>query len=142
MKRYLGKLKAYLSKQGSKLTKERSKMLREVAGLHKHFESESFLAMLNRKKLGISRPTFYRTLNLFVKAGIIGKSNLEDGRVIYEHLLGHGHHDHFVCTNCGRVIEFADPEIEKQQDKICKKFKFLGVRHQMQIFGLCIKCRD
>ena len=141
MKRYLDKLNEYLDARGLKFTKEREKILREIASFHRHFEAEDFLVRLNKKGLKISRPTFYRTLNLFIRAGVIGKSNLEDGRVIYECLLYQDHHDHFVCTECNRIIEFSDPEIEKQQDNICKKFKFLGIRHQMQIFGLCGKCR-
>ena len=141
MDKYSIKLNEYLNKKGLKLTKERQKMLHEVSGFHNHFEAESFLEKLKKKGSGVSRPTFYRTLNLFVKAGLIGKSNFEDGRVIYEHLLGHEHHDHFVCTECREIIEFSDPDIEKKQDEICKKFNFSGLRHQMQIFGLCAKCK-
>jgi len=141
MERHIDKLSEYLKNKGLRLTKEREKILREIASFHRHFEAEDFLARLNKKGLKISRPTFYRTLNLFIRAGVIGKSNLEDGRVLYEHLPGHDHHDHFVCADCGKIIEFFDPEMEKQQDKICKKFNFLGIRHQMQIFGLCSKCR-
>ena len=140
MKAYKEKLSKYLDNNGLKLTKEREKILREIAGYHEHFEAESFLEKLNNKGLNISRPTFYRALNLFINAGLISKSNLEDGRVIYEHILHHGHHDHFVCTSCGKIIEFSDPDIERKQNSICEKYKFKGLRHQMQIFGICSRC--
>ncbi|MGB9693517.1 MAG: Fur family transcriptional regulator [Fervidobacterium sp.] len=131
----------YLEAKGLKLTKEREKILRQIISSNKHFEAEEFLFHLNKKRFNVSRPTFYRTLKVFTKLGILAKSNLEDGRVIYENLLSTNHHDHFVCTICGRIIEFKDSEIEKKQEKICEKYNFLGLRHQMQIFGLCKKCQ-
>jgi Fur family ferric uptake transcriptional regulator len=132
----------YIRDKGLRFTKERGKMLAKIMGSRKHFEAEDFLLQLNKKRLKISRPTFYRTLNLFLRSGLISKSNLEDGRVIYENTSSRDHHDHFVCIDCGKMIEFTDPNIERQQDKICRKYGFTAMRHQMHIFGLCDSCRQ
>ena len=51
------------------------------------------------------------------------------------------HHDHLICTNCGKIIEFMDDEIEKRQDKIAKKNRFKIVSHSMQLYGTCETCQ-
>lgn len=137
---YREELSKFLTANDLHFTAEREELIDKIAKYHKHFEAEKFFARLKKEGLKLSRPTYYRNLNLFVKAGLIAKSNLEDGRVIYEHLLRQKHHDHFVCLKCGQIIEFYDPNIEIQRKKICNKYGFQSRRHQMQIFGLCREC--
>jgi Fur family transcriptional regulator, ferric uptake regulator len=135
-------LKEYLKNKGMLLTRERASLLDKIVSQKKHFEAESCFNELRQSKIPISRPTYYRNLKLFLKAGILSKSNLEDGRVIYENRLRQSHHDHFICVGCGKIIEFSDIIIEKRQKQVCKKHKFTALRHQMQIFGLCRRCAN
>ena len=95
------------------------------------------------KKLypSIGFATVYRTLKLLCEAGLCRELKFEDGITRYEHLYGHQHHDHLVCTRCGKFIEIIEPEIEKLQEKLFKKHKFLPQRHRMELYGICKKCR-
>ncbi|MEK6673034.1 MAG: transcriptional repressor [Nitrospirota bacterium] len=55
---------------------------------------------------------------------------------------GHGHHDHFVCLKCGKVTEVFDPKLESIRDELlCRKYRFKGVRHTLDIKGYCADCR-
>jgi Fur family ferric uptake transcriptional regulator len=67
--------------------------------------------------------------------------NFAGKRKRFEHAFEQPHHDHFICDVCGRIIEFVDPEIEKKQEMLCRKYKFRGKRHLLQIFGICKVCK-
>ena len=63
----------------------------------------------------------------------------ESGKAVYE--LNEGqHHDHFVCTSCGKVEEFYDPEIEKRQHAVAKAKGWLVQDHTMALYGQCAHC--
>lgn len=133
-------LKKYLSLKSMLFTKERGQVLDFIEKQKRHFKAEPAFARLKKKYPGISRPTYYRNLKLLVKSGILGKSNLEDGQVLYEKIADRGHHDHFICLECGRIAEFKDAVLERRQKQICKMNNFLPQRHQLQIFGTCREC--
>ena len=75
----------------------------------------------------------------FEQAGLLVRSNFDGGKAIYE--LDEGqHHDHFVCTACGKVEEFFDPEIEKRQQLIAKAKGWVVRDHTMALYGHCADC--
>lgn len=91
----------------------------------------------DRSDIGLA--TVYRVLTQFEQAGILLRSNFESGKAIYE--LNEGqHHDHFVCTTCGKVEEFYDPEIEKRQQIVAKAKGWVVEDHSMALYGLCANC--
>ena len=59
----------------------------------------------------------------------------------FEHKYRHAHHDHMICTECGTILEFLSPEIERLQDEIAEAYGFAIDSHRHQIFGRCQKCR-
>ena len=78
-------------------------------------------------------------LTQFEQAGILLRSNFESGKAVYE--LNEGqHHDHFVCTSCGKVEEFYDPEIEKRQQLIANEMGWTIQDHSMSLYGQCADC--
>jgi Fur family ferric uptake transcriptional regulator len=64
-----------------------------------------------------------------------------DGRMLYEHEYKHTHHDHLICTHCGKLIEFYDEQIERRQDDIVRRYRFKPLRHSHRIFGICAECQ-
>jgi Fur family ferric uptake transcriptional regulator len=64
-----------------------------------------------------------------------------DGRTRYEHNYKHPHHDHMICTECGKTIEFYSAELEAIQDAIVAKHKFRPTQHSLRIFGVCAQCQ-
>jgi len=131
---------SYLRQRGMRCTAERKIILREVFSVHRHFDTEELFEMLRRKKTGISHASVYRTLPLLVNAGLAGRIVAAGGKAVYEHIYGHRHHDHMVCTRCGRNIEFSDDKIEKMQLAICAGYKFKPEYHTLEIKGLCRSC--
>ncbi|MBP2674424.1 MAG: Fur family transcriptional regulator [Deltaproteobacteria bacterium] len=87
----------------------------------------------------IGTVTVYRTLRLLARMGYAKELDFGDGARRYESNLS-SHHDHLVCTACGTVIEFEDPDIEKLQDLVTRRHGFQPAAHRLEIFGRCRKC--
>jgi Fur family ferric uptake transcriptional regulator len=61
--------------------------------------------------------------------------------MLYEHSLGHTHHDHLVCTRCGRIEEFREAQIEKLQKVVARKHGFELTGHVLRLTGICRSCQ-
>ena len=133
--------KQVLSKQGLKLTPQRINILNEVIENHDHRECEEIYLDLKSKQKKVSRATVYRTMEILVQNGFARKLELGDGRARYENKVDIPHHDHLICTSCGKIIEFMDEQIEQLQDKIAEQNKFTLSRHIHQLFGICNQCQ-
>ena len=108
-------------------------------GDHRHLAAEEVYRQLHDQGRGTSLATVYRVLTQFEQAGILIRSNFESGKAVYE--LNEGqHHDHFVCTSCGKVEEFYDPDIEKRQNLIAKAKGWVIQDHSMALYGHCAEC--
>ncbi|HEX5854272.1 MAG TPA: transcriptional repressor, partial [Thermoanaerobaculia bacterium] len=83
----------------------------------------------------------YRTLELLHGCGLVGRVRLNEEKYRYERLRKGEHHDHLVCSSCGKVIEFVDAAIEKRQEAVCKEYDFFATSHSHQITGICSACR-
>ncbi len=132
----------FLRHTGQKVTGSRRKILEEVYRRHDHFDAEELYLRLKERKSGVSRATVYRTLNLLTSCGLVRKMELGESRSMYEHVLGHPHHDHLVCISCGKIYEFNHPLIEEMQKDICRQHDFEMLTHNQQIYGRCRACRD
>jgi Fur family ferric uptake transcriptional regulator len=130
----------FLQQAGQKLTSERAALVREIFSTHYHFEADELLFKMKGKNVKISRATVYRTLELLVKSGMVRRVHLGEDHYHYEHVTGNSHHDHLVCTTCGSVIEFNDPEIEQRQREVCARKRFTPTFHNLQILGVCDSC--
>ena len=105
----------------------------------RHPTAEDVFRVLLEERSDIGLATVYRVLTQFEQAGILIRSNFESGKAVYE--LDEGqHHDHFVCTSCGKVEEFYDPEIEKRQQIIAKAKGWVVQDHTMALYGQCAHC--
>ncbi len=131
----------YLERHGLKLTAERRALFDELFARHEHFEADELLMRLRAKHTKISRATIYRTLDLLVESGIVGRVRIGESGYRYERLRAGEHHDHLICTECGRVIEFYEPQIEVLQDEVCDRYGFLAISHSHQLRGICRRCR-
>lgn len=132
----------FLIKRGLKFTKERQKILYEVFSHHGHFDPEELLLSMRNKEIKVSKASIYRTLPLLLESGLIEQVERNDKHAHYEHILGHEHHDHLICLKCGKVIEVFSPKLEAIQDELCKKKRFNGIKHTLEIKGYCRNCRQ
>ena len=126
---------------GLKATGPRLRILNlfETCG-ERHLTAEDVYRLLLSEQIDIGLATVYRVLTQFEQAGILTRHHFESGKAVFE--LNHGgHHDHFVCVKCGKVEEFYDPELEKQQEAIASKYGFEIQDHELYLYGVCKSCK-
>lgn len=132
----------YLTAKGLKLTAQRSRIFERAFATHEHFSAETLYDWLRQEKgPPVSRATVYRTLNLLQEGGFIDSFEAAAGQLVYEHILGHRHHDHLICVECGRIEEFHDERIERLQEEIAGQRGFDLVKHSHRLLGHCPPCR-
>ena len=131
----------FLKKKGLKYTRQRKVVLKAFLNTEKHVTTEDLYDIVRKKNPDIGHATVFRTLKLMCESGLAEGLNL-DGKIMrYEHQYGHEHHDHLVCTECGKFIEAVDPRIEKLQRELAGRFSFEMTSHKMRIFGICKECK-
>ncbi|MBS0453395.1 ferric iron uptake transcriptional regulator [Variovorax soli] len=129
-----------LKSTGLKATLPRLKILEIFqSGDQRHMTAEDVYRVLLNHHSDIGLATVYRVLTQFEQAGILERSHFESGKAVYE--LNEGtHHDHLVCTGCGKVEEFYDAEIERRQQMVAKDKGWALQDHAMSLYGLCADC--
>ena len=133
--------KEMLETKGLKCTHERKCIFDEVQRIGAHFDADKLYERFKERGERISRATVYRTLPLLLEAGVVQKSAGDGKQDFFEKTGKKGHHDHMVCLTCGKIIEFRNETIEREQDDISKKHQFKIAFHDHRIFGYCSKCR-
>jgi Fur family ferric uptake transcriptional regulator len=129
-----------LKSMGLKATYPRLKVLDIFRkGDSRHMSAEDVYRALMAENVEIGLATVYRVLTQFEQAGLLTRSQFDSGKAVFE--LNEGeHHDHLVCTHCGRVEEFFDEEIERRQHNVAKEHNFLLTGHAMALYGICPQC--
>ena len=130
----------HLKDNGQRVTPERLAVFDEIFEQHRHIDAEELLVAIQKKGHRISRATVYRNMDLMVDCGLVRKYRLGQRRFLYEHVHPGQYHDHLVCKECGRVVEFVSPGISALQREICRAHGFSADHHQFQILGLCEAC--
>ena len=134
-------LKEVLHNEGLKYTQQRQAVWDELRASIEHRDAEEIYLTLKQDGLTVSRATVYRTVDVLVKNNMINKLDIGDGRLRFEYNIDSEHHDHLICTECGKIVEFQNNEIEKLQERIAKKYKFKLLEHNHQLFGICKDCQ-
>ena len=132
-------LKEVLKKEGLRFTKQRLAVWDEIKDSNEHHDADKIYENIKSKNLNVSRATVYRTLDILAKNKFIRKLDVGDGRIRYEAKISKDHHDHMICLETGKIIEFYNEEIERLQDTIAKKHGYKVIRHSHQLFVKPIK---
>jgi Fur family ferric uptake transcriptional regulator len=132
---------SFASGKGLRSTRQRDIILDSFLATQQHVSVEELYLKIKATNPGIGNATVYRTLKLFVEAGLAREVLLHDGQTRYEHIMAGEHHDHLVCTGCNAIIEFENETIEHLQDEIAARHGFYIKSHKLEIYGLCSKCR-
>lgn len=139
----LKQFKQLLRNNNLKFTKQREVILSTLYNHEGHFTPEEIYQIIKSENpdLNTGIATIYRTLSLLENANIATSISFGTQGKKYE--LGvKAHHDHIICTKCGRILEFFDESIEKKQEKIAKSLGFKIEDHIMKIFGICPECQE
>lgn len=135
------KFREYLSSRPrpQRYTEQQRDMVRYIFAQHNHFDADQLIDDMKRASFHVSRATVYRTLAKLVDAGLLRRLELGP-RMFYEHDYGYPQHEHIVCQQCGKIIEFQDPAIENVIRDVCRENNFLSLGHTFIIRGICSDC--
>ncbi len=133
-------LKDHLAKHQLKLTRQREYILQAFLQ-NEHITAEQMYRLLAKKDPHIGLATIYRTLNLFCEAGLAQARHV-GAQTQYDNVTHKGHHDHLICTGCGKIVEFENQEIERLQEQVANRNGFTIKTHKLELYGLCSHCRQ
>jgi Fur family ferric uptake transcriptional regulator len=136
----------FLRSRDLRLTRQRLEILKAIYRTHKHVSAEDLYELLKEdgsaSALRISRATVYRTLGLLAEGGFVQALDLgRDRGTLYEHTMGHEHHDHMICMECGKIAEFHDERLEEVQARAVESHGFEATSHRLNVFGTCSRCQ-
>lgn len=134
-------LEEYIVKHKLKITRQRRVVLNTFAKCEDHISAEELYKVVTATDPKIGLATIYRTLALLTRSGLAAELDFGDGQKRYEHKFMHSHHDHMICKECGKIIEFTHPIIEKLQEDIAKKNGFTITAHKLDLYGICKECK-
>lgn len=131
----------HIKAAGLRRTDQRDLILEIFLSTEEHLTSEDLYSLVHKKDPTVGLTTIYRTLKLLTEAGLAREVRFGDNKTYYEHHYNHEHHDHMICTHCGKVIEFFSPDIEDLQDQMADKFGFRPTHHSLRLWGICADCQ-
>src|SRR5947207_9963557 len=132
----------HIQKKGLKRTAQRDLILEVFLGNEGHVSGEDLYRLVRKQDPNVGQTTVYRTLRLLTDAGLAREVRFGDGRAHYEHNYKHEHHDHMICSVCGKIIEFYSPELEAIQDTMAAKHKFQLTSQLLRMIGICADCHQ
>ncbi len=128
-----------LRKAGLKATLPRIRILQILESSdQRHMSAEDVYKALLEAGEDVGLATVYRVLTQFESAHLVVRHHFESGQAVFELNEG-GHHDHIVCNQCGRIVEFMDETIEERQREVAAKSGFSIRDHSLIIYGDCQK---
>lgn len=134
-------LAGYMAKKGLRSTKQRDHIVEAFFAHPDHVSIEELLARVRERDSAIGYATVYRTLKLLTESGVANERKFGDGLTRYELADGDAHHDHLICLECQKIIEFEEPEVERLQEEIARKHGFLVRSHKHEMYGVCADCQ-
>lgn len=130
----------HIRKSGLRRTSQRDLILEIFLRTEEHLTSEDLYWLVQKEDPSVGHTTVYRTLKLLTEAGLAREVRFGDNKTYYEHHYDHEHHDHLICTSCGKVVEFFSQQIEELQDNIAEQHGFKLSHHSLRMWGICEAC--
>ncbi|WHQ46571.1 MAG: transcriptional repressor [Candidatus Midichloria sp.] len=134
------KLEIICQSANIKMTPQRKVIAEAISNSSDHPDVEEIYKRANLIDSNISLATVYRTVSLLELHNLIKKLEIGDGKARYEaNYSNTKHHHHLIDIETGKILEFADEELEKLKEKIAKKLGYELIDHRLELYGKKIK---
>ena len=131
-------LDTFLAGKGLRRTKPREVIIEAAFATTDHFTAEELLEMARKLDRTVSRATVYRTLSLLVESGLLREIDLGKDQTYYDpNFLQKPEHNHLICQDCDRVVEFENEHIALLEDCITKRLGFSPANKSIRIQANC-----
>jgi len=132
----------YIEKKGLRKTVQREAIIQAAFSTVEHYTAEELIAISQRIEPSVSRATVYRTLPLLVESGLLREIDLGKDHKTYDpNFVNRPHHNHLICVDCQKVVEFEDHYMETLEECISKRLGFTPFSKSVRIEATCDKLK-
>ncbi|MGC3990899.1 MAG: transcriptional repressor [Chthoniobacteraceae bacterium] len=132
------KIYDFIAQKGLRKTVQRDAIIEAAFSTKEHFTAEDLLLMAKRIERSVSRATVYRTLPLLVETGFLKEMDFGKDFTYYDpNYVAHPNHNHLICIDCDRIVEFEDKHMETLEDCISKRLGFSPANKTLRIEATC-----
>lgn len=138
-------LEDYIVLKKLRRTPERNYLLKLIYEREGHFDADEIYHTVVGQNFNISKATVYNSLELFLECGIVSRHFMNNNNTsLYERAYGFRQHDHFICNQCKKIIEFCDPRLYQIKKSLEDVLKVKIDSHNLYLYGHCTddKCRS
>ena len=134
--------RTFLKQGKNRITPERFEVLDAALEHDGHFGADDLFIKLKNLKSKVSRATVYNTIELLAQCDLLSKRNFGDNLTRYESNFKKQTHDHLICVNCGKIVEFSDERLNIIPQEITKKLGYELDSYSFNIFARCKNQKD